>query len=146
MIVLLGILALAELSSAGAGARADGQADPLSRIAVTRAVAPPYPAAAIQSDAEGLVVVRVSIGGDGSVSRASIVTQTAPSDLFRPDEFEKIAKQWRFDVGESVDVDLVFAFQLVDESDDVGPQTTFEPPTTVTVKARRESSRSAEGN
>lgn len=140
MLVLLGLLAVSGLSGV------PSQSDSLSDVTVIRAVAPPYPGRAVQADAEGLVVVRVSIEEDGKVSKASLVTQTAPSDLFHPEEFQRIAKQWRFEVAEPIVVDLVFAFQLVDEGDDVGPATSFEPPTTVTVRAMRDAGRATEGN
>jgi Gram-negative bacterial TonB protein C-terminal len=141
MSFFLGILAFAGLSGVGSGS----QVDPLSKIVVTRAVAPPYPESAIRSAAEGLVVVLVSIDKHGLVTKASLVSQTAPPELFPAKTFENAAKGWRFDVPEPMDVDLVFAFQLLDEEDDVDPATTFDPPTTVTVRALREPSRASQG-
>jgi protein TonB len=98
------------------------------------AVAPQYPPIAVAARVSGEVVVRVSIGPDGTVLKAEVVSGP---EMLRISAIQT-AKKWKFISGPATNrVSTVrFSYRLLSEDDSDEMQIVFFPPNAVVIRRR----------
>ena len=82
-------------AAGSAGNSGGGQVDRAPSAAVSNPV-PPYPADALARGIEGLVLLRVQIGADGSVEKAT-VHQSSGTPSLDASALSTVRRQWRFE-------------------------------------------------
>jgi TonB family protein len=116
---------------------------PTSAASVTRAVAPVFPAVAIQARSDGAVTVETAITPSGDVADAKVVEISGPPAVYLKEWLEQVARQWKFSSSDSRSIRTVqikFVFRLMPPG--AAPEqlgTVFSPPYQVEVRAERPS-------
>lgn len=105
-------------------------------VAVKAAVAPHYPPIAVAARIGGDVVVQVTVGADGSVLHAEVIS--GPKMLQQ--SATEAAERWRFEAADpataSRSSEVKFSYVLLPEDAKDESETVFLPPDTVVLKHR----------
>ena len=105
-------------------------------VVVKAAVAPQYPPIAVAARSEGDVVVRVSVGPDGSVLHTKVVSGPR---ILQQSAIEA-AEKWKFETSEpattSRSSEIKFSYVLLSEDAKAESETMFLPPDAVVLKRR----------
>jgi TonB family protein len=105
-------------------------------VAVKAAVAPHYPPIAVAARIAGDVVVRVTVGSDGSVLHAEVVS--GPKILYQ--SATEAAEKWKFEVSSpgtaKRDSEIKFSYILLSEDSKEESETMFLPPDAVVLRHR----------